>query len=62
MVELFVTGTSQRVVVEGLQMMGRNGYSSEYDMERHVRATLVSSVHGGTSEIQRVTIAKTFGV
>ena len=43
-------------------MMGCNGYSSEYDMERHVRATLVSSVHGGTSEIQRVTIAKTFGV
>ena len=62
MVELFVTGTSQRVVVEGLQMMGRNGYSSEYDMERLVRATLVSTIYGGTSEIQRNIIAKTLGL
>jgi alkylation response protein AidB-like acyl-CoA dehydrogenase len=30
-------------------MMGRYGFSSEYDMECLVRATLVSTIYGGTS-------------
>ena len=38
MVELFVTETAQRVTLEGMQMMGGYGYSSEYDMERLVAA------------------------
>ena len=45
-----------------MQMMGGYGYSSEYDMERLVRATLVSTIYGGTSEIQRGIIAKTLGL
>ena len=61
MVKLFVTETAQRVALEGMQMMGGYGYSSEYDMERLVRATLVSTLYGGTSEIQRGIIAKTLG-
>ena len=43
-------------------MMGGYGYSSEYDMERLVRSTLVSTIYGGTSEIQRNIIAKTLGL
>jgi isovaleryl-CoA dehydrogenase len=62
MVKLFVTETSQRVALEGMQMMGGYGYSSEYDMERLVRSTLVSTIYGGTSEIQRGIIAKTLGL
>jgi alkylation response protein AidB-like acyl-CoA dehydrogenase len=62
MVKLFVTETAQRVALEGMQMMGGYGYSSEYDMERLVRATLVSTIYGGTSEIQRGIIAKTLGL
>ena len=42
-------------------MMGGYGYSSEYDMERLVRTSLVSTIYGGTSEIQRNIIAKTLG-
>jgi isovaleryl-CoA dehydrogenase len=45
-----------------MQMMGGYGYSSEYEMERLVRATLVSTIYGGTSEIQRGIIAKTLGL
>ena len=33
-----------------------------YDMERLVRQTLVSTIYGGTSEIQRNIIAKTLGL
>jgi isovaleryl-CoA dehydrogenase len=62
MVKLFVTETAQRVALEGMQLMGGYGYSSEYDMERLVRSTLVSTIYGGTSEIQRGIIAKTLGL
>jgi isovaleryl-CoA dehydrogenase len=62
MVKLFVTETAKRVALEGMQMMGGYGYSSEYDMERLVRGALVSTIYGGTSEIQRGIIAKTLGL
>jgi isovaleryl-CoA dehydrogenase len=62
MVKLFVTETAQRAALEGMQMMGGYGYSSEYDMERLVRQALVSTIYGGTSEIQRNIIAKTLGL
>jgi isovaleryl-CoA dehydrogenase len=62
MVKLFVTEIAQRVALGGMQMMGGYGYSSEYDMERLVRSTLVSTIYGGTSEIQRGIIAKTLGL
>jgi alkylation response protein AidB-like acyl-CoA dehydrogenase len=45
-----------------MQMMGGYGYSSECDMERLVRTSLVSTIYGGTSEIQRTIIAKTLGL
>jgi isovaleryl-CoA dehydrogenase len=62
MVKLFVTEAAQRAALEGMQMMGGYGYSSEYDMERLVRQTLVSTIYGGTSEIQRNIIAKSLGL
>jgi alkylation response protein AidB-like acyl-CoA dehydrogenase len=62
MVKLFVTEVAKRTTLEGMQMMGGYGYSSEYDMERLVRASLVSTIYGGTSEIQRNIIAKTLGL
>jgi alkylation response protein AidB-like acyl-CoA dehydrogenase len=62
MVKLHVTEVTKRVTLEGMQMMGGYGYSSEYDMERLVRQALVSTIYGGTSEIQRNIIAKTLGL
>jgi alkylation response protein AidB-like acyl-CoA dehydrogenase len=62
MVKLHVTEVAKRVAVEGMQLMGGYGYSSEYDMERLVRATMVSTIYGGTSEIQRTIIAKALGL
>lgn len=62
MVKLYVTEVAKRAALDGMQMMGGYGYSSEYDMERLVRTTLVSTIYGGTSEIQRNIIAKTLGL
>jgi len=62
MAKLKTTETAKRVALEGMQMMGGYGYALEYDMESHLRATVISTVFGGTSEIQRDIIGKTFGL
>jgi alkylation response protein AidB-like acyl-CoA dehydrogenase len=43
-------------------MMGGYGYAVEYEMERQVRTAVVTTIYGGTSEIQRDIIAKTLGL
>lgn len=62
MAKLKVTETAKQISMEGMQMMGGYGYATEYDMEQHVRATLVSTIYGGTSEVQRDIIGKTYGL
>ena len=62
MAKLKVTEAAKRIALEGMQMMGGYGYATEYDMERHVRTALVSTIYGGTSEIQREIVAKTYGL
>lgn len=60
--KLKVTETAKQVTLEGMQMLGGYGYTREYDMEGLVRASLVSTIYGGTSEIQRDIIAKSYGL
>ena len=62
MAKLKATEIAKRAALEGMQMMGGYGYATEYDMERHVRATVVTTIYGGTSEIQRDIIGKTLGL
>ncbi|BCJ70400.1 acyl-CoA dehydrogenase family protein [Polymorphospora rubra] len=62
MAKLKATETARRVTLDAMQMMGGYGYATEFDMERLVRSSVVSTVYGGTSEIQREIIAKTYGL
>jgi isovaleryl-CoA dehydrogenase len=62
MAKLKVTEVAKQAALEGMQMMGGYGYATEYDMERLLRASVVSTVYGGTSEIQRDIIGKTYGL
>jgi alkylation response protein AidB-like acyl-CoA dehydrogenase len=62
MAKLKATETAQKVALAGMQMMGGYGYAREFDMEKHVRRGLVSTIIGGTSEIQRDIIGKTYGL
>jgi alkylation response protein AidB-like acyl-CoA dehydrogenase len=48
--------------LEGMQMMGGYGYSTEYDMERLVRVALAGTIYAGANEVQRDIIAKTLGL
>jgi isovaleryl-CoA dehydrogenase len=62
MVKLATTELSKRCALEGMQIMGGYGYASEYPMERYLRAAVVTTIYGGTSEIQKNIIAKTLGL
>jgi alkylation response protein AidB-like acyl-CoA dehydrogenase len=62
MAKLKATETAKRVAIEGMQMMGGYGYATEYGMEAHLRKAVISTVYGGTSEIQREIIGRTFGL
>jgi alkylation response protein AidB-like acyl-CoA dehydrogenase len=62
MAKLKCTELAKHVTLEGMQMMGGYGYATEYGMEGLLRAAVVSTVYGGTSEIQRDIIGKTYGL
>jgi isovaleryl-CoA dehydrogenase len=62
MAKLKATEIAKRTALEGMQMMGGYGYATEYDMERHVRHTIVTTIYGGTSEIQREIISRSLGL
>jgi isovaleryl-CoA dehydrogenase len=62
MAKLKCTELAKHVALEGMQMLGGYGYATEYGMESLLRSTVVSTVYGGTSEIQREIIGKTYGL
>ena len=62
MAKLATTELAKRCALEAVQMAGGYGYAKEYPMERHLRAAVVMTIYGGTSEIQKNIIAKTLGL
>jgi isovaleryl-CoA dehydrogenase len=62
MAKLAATELAKRCALEGVQIMGGYGYALEYPMERNLRTAVVTTVYGGTSEIQKNIIAKTLGL
>jgi alkylation response protein AidB-like acyl-CoA dehydrogenase len=62
MAKLACTELAKRCALEGTQIMGGYGYATEYPMERYLRAAVVTTIFGGTSEIQKNIIAKTLGL
>jgi len=55
--ELFMAASLGAVLVQGAR-----GYMSENEIERHVRDAIGSLIYGGTSDIQRSTIARLLGL
>jgi alkylation response protein AidB-like acyl-CoA dehydrogenase len=62
MAKLACTELAKRCALDGMQIMGGYGYATEYPMERHLRSAVVTTIYGGTSEIQKNIIAKTLGL
>jgi alkylation response protein AidB-like acyl-CoA dehydrogenase len=58
MAKLFATEVSERVCRNAIQIHGGYGYSSEFPVERLYRDTRLMTIGEGTSEIQRLVIAR----
>ena len=58
MAKLFSSETAMMVTTEAIQVLGGFGYIKEYDVERFFRDAKILEIGEGTSEIQRIIIAK----
>jgi alkylation response protein AidB-like acyl-CoA dehydrogenase len=56
--KLFASEAAVKVTYEALQIFGGYGYSKEYDIERYYRDARVGTIYEGTSEAQRIVIAR----
>ncbi|OLD67453.1 MAG: acyl-CoA dehydrogenase [Acidobacteria bacterium 13_1_40CM_2_68_10] len=58
MAKLFASEACMRAAKEGVQIHGGYGYIDEYAVERLFRDAKITEIYEGTSEIQRLVIAK----
>ena len=58
MVKYFASEMSERVTSDALQILGGAGYTKLYAVERHWRHARLTKIFEGTSEIQRLIIAR----
>jgi butyryl-CoA dehydrogenase len=58
MAKLYATEMAERVCYEAIQIHGGNGYSREFQVERMYRDARLMTIGEGTSEIQRLVIAR----
>ena len=58
MAKLFATETARNVAIRAVQMLGGYGYTGDYPVERYLRDSIGTTLYEGTSEIQRIVIAR----
>jgi alkylation response protein AidB-like acyl-CoA dehydrogenase len=58
MAKLFASEAAMRATIKAVQIFGGYGYTREYPVERHMRDAKLCEIGEGTSEIQRLIIAR----
>jgi alkylation response protein AidB-like acyl-CoA dehydrogenase len=58
MAKLFASKTAVQSALEAIQIHGGYGYVREYLVERYLRDAKITEIYEGTSEIQRIVIAR----
>jgi len=58
MAKLFASETASRVAGKAIQIHGGYGYTESYPVERHYRDAKITEIYEGTSEVQRMVIAR----
>jgi alkylation response protein AidB-like acyl-CoA dehydrogenase len=58
MAKLFATETAAEVTLDAMRIMGGNGYSTDFTVERLYRDAPLLVIGGGTNELQRLIIAR----
>jgi alkylation response protein AidB-like acyl-CoA dehydrogenase len=56
--KLFASAVARRHTGEAIQVLGGYGYTKDYPVERYYRDAKVTEIYEGTSEIQRLVIAR----
>jgi acyl-CoA dehydrogenase len=56
--KLFAADTAVKVATDAVQVFGGNGFSKEYPVEKLYRDAKIYQIYEGTSQIQRLIIAK----
>ncbi len=56
--KLYSSKTAMEVATEAVQIFGGYGYTEDYPVERFFRDAKITEIYEGTSEIQRIVIAK----
>ena len=59
--KLFASETAVAAALEAIQIFGGYGYTKEYPVERYLRDAKLMEIGEGTSEIQRLVIARQLG-
>ena len=62
MAKLFAAETASDVTRRAVQLFGGYGYTREYPVERMMRDAKITEIYEGTSEVQRMVVAKYLGV
>jgi butyryl-CoA dehydrogenase len=58
MAKLFASETAMRVTTDAIQVHGGYGFIREYQVERHFRDAKITQIYEGTSQIQKLVIAR----
>jgi alkylation response protein AidB-like acyl-CoA dehydrogenase len=58
MAKLFASETAMRVTTDAIQVHGGYGYIREYEVERYFRDAKITQIYEGTSQIQKLVIAR----
>ena len=60
--KLFASEAAMKTATEAIQVLGGNGYTTDYPVERHFRDIKLCEIGEGSSEVQRMVIAKHLGL
>ncbi len=58
MAKLYAAETAMWVTTKAIQIHGGYGYTTDYPVERYFRDAKITEIYEGTSEIQRIVIAR----
>lgn len=58
MAKVYATEAANRICNKAVQIHGGYGYTREFAAERHLRDARVTTIYEGTSEVQRIVIAR----
>ena len=56
--KLVATDAAMRVTTDAVQVLGGNGYTRDYPVERYLREAKVTQIFEGTNQVQRLVIGR----